>query len=206
MKKLILSALLAACGGEVTPPTPTVNLFPLASGNRWVYRVTEPGKAEETKIQTMTATTGGYRFSTVNGSKETISVQRLEEETRLVRLREKTVKDGIVVEYLGYSPPALRLDIAENRLGSSYTTEFTEQALDARGNVIANGIHKVETFRVEADGESITVEAGTFDCVRLRRDTDNGTSKTFWYADGVGKVKEEGGQVEELVRYELTEP
>ncbi|EAU62156.1 hypothetical protein [Stigmatella aurantiaca] len=44
--------------------------------------------------------------------------------------------------------------------------------------------------------------AGTFQAVVLQK-AGGGTAKTYWFVRGIGKVKEEGGQTEELVRYEV---
>ena len=48
----------------------------------------------------------------------------------------------------------------------------------------------------------VTVPAGTFDAVVLIKSTATG-SKTYWYVPGVGKVKETGGQTEELVSFDV---
>ena len=40
-------------------------------------------------------------------------------------------------------------------------------------------------------------------CVRILRQREGGADKIYWYAKGVGKVKEIGGQTEELTFYEL---
>ena len=52
--------------------------------------------------------------------------------------------------------------------------------------------------------ESVTVPAGTFTAVYLQKvSATGGSAKTYWYVPGVGKVKESGGQLEELVTYSL---
>jgi hypothetical protein len=50
----------------------------------------------------------------------------------------------------------------------------------------------------------VTVPAGTFTAVYLQKvSATGGSAKTYWYVPGVGKVKESGGQLEELVSYSL---
>jgi hypothetical protein len=49
----------------------------------------------------------------------------------------------------------------------------------------------------------VTVPAGTFTAIYLQKASGGGTTKTYWYVPGVGKVKEDGGQLEELVSHEL---
>ena len=51
--------------------------------------------------------------------------------------------------------------------------------------------------------EMVTVPAGTFDALVLRKVSVAAAEKTYWYAPGVGKVKETGGQTEELTEYEV---
>lgn len=81
-----------------------------------------------------------------------------------------------------------------------------------------------QVFVVESLSDTITVGAGTFECIRVKRrrvetdsagnpvvptDDDQATEKLFWYAKGIGKVKEEhldgrtAGKTEELVRCTL---
>ncbi len=64
-------------------------------------------------------------------------------------------------------------------------------------------------FEVLSEHESITTEAGTFDCLQLQRHTiSSGDSELKWYyyAKGVGKVREiTGSKIEDLVSYTIVE-
>jgi hypothetical protein len=52
----------------------------------------------------------------------------------------------------------------------------------------------------------ITVPAGTFACLKIRRQRAFDNYKEFWYAGGVGKVYEWGDtNTEELLEYDVTE-
>ena len=64
---------------------------------------------------------------------------------------------------------------------------------------------KAETWTVVSTAETVTVPAGTFTCLHLRRmaTDDPQTQKDYWFARGVGKVKESGGQLEELSKYTI---
>jgi hypothetical protein len=205
MSPLLAALGLAACGGEgAVDPAPS--LFPLAVGRRWVYRVTERDGAVEEKVQTVTGTTseGGalaYRLVTARGGDETRSVQRVDEGGRLVRLREEVLEGGAVIERLRFVPAALRLDLVRTAQGISYDSAHVEERLDAGGAVVGT-VSKALRFEVEAVDERVVVPAGEFRALRLRREGESGVVKTFWYAFGVGKVKESGGQTEELVRVE----
>jgi len=52
-------------------------------------------------------------------------------------------------------------------------------------------------------GQTVTVPAGTFDNAIVLARTSDGSEKFYWFVAGVGKVKEEGGQTEELVSYQV---
>jgi hypothetical protein len=62
-------------------------------------------------------------------------------------------------------------------------------------------VAKTEHWTVEATAEDVTVPAGTFTCLRLHRigDDPTGADKRYWFAAGVGKVKEEGGGQTEVL-------
>ena len=57
-------------------------------------------------------------------------------------------------------------------------------------------------WSVDAAKVPVTVPAGSFEAVVLIKSTATG-SKTYWYVPGVGKVKETGGQTEELVSFDV---
>lgn len=191
-----------ACGsGEPWVPGAGETLFPLAVGNAWTFRV-RGGDEIETKVQTITGTTanGGYVMRTTNGTSETVSVQRVEG-TALVRESEVSTEDGVVVERVRFSPPSVRVDLMISELGASYEASFTEEHLDEAGN-ITRTTPKMQRFIIEAVDELIDVPAGEMRAVRVRRDTEGSSSKTYWYVRGVGKIREVGGQVEELSAWE----
>jgi hypothetical protein len=48
----------------------------------------------------------------------------------------------------------------------------------------------------------VTVPAGTFHALILQK-AGSSVAKTYWFVRGVGKVKETGGQTEELVEYHV---
>jgi hypothetical protein len=60
-----------------------------------------------------------------------------------------------------------------------------------------------ETWTVIGDDETLTVPAGTFTHVIHFRKVGAASSKDYWYARGVGKLKETGTQTEELSAYSL---
>ena len=70
------------------------------------------------------------------------------------------------------------------------------------GLAVCIGVNLEDFPQVIALAESITVPAGTFEAVVFQK-IGSDTPKRYWYVAGVGKVKETGGQTEELTEYEL---
>jgi len=211
----ISMSLVLACGTE--PPrnmkedsgtnmmaTPFI---PVAVGNRWTYRVISSSNVESSKVQTITeeiAVDGeaAFVFETERANdRGTRSVQRLVD-NKLIRLSEETLKAGTVTARYNFSPVGLRVDGNQISTGDIYMDTHDKQEIDAQEQVIATEA-KVHTFEIESEKELVTVPAGEFEAVRVRRDRDGGSSKTYWYVPGLGKVKEIGGQTEELVKAEL---
>ena len=195
----------AACGTEApTPPGETKSLFPLAVGNRWTYVVDAGSKPEKTQSVTGTIAVDSreaFVLETIAGDfKRVVSYQAFEGD-KLLRAREKTYNGNILIEDLRFSPWALRIDVGMTELGATYQSQHVEEFLDGNGQVVPPAIMKTQTFFVEAVDDTINVPAGMFRCVRVRRDSAGGPSKTFWFAPGVGKIRETGGQTEDLASY-----
>lgn len=200
-----LVALAGACGNEPPSPTPdggVSELMPLRVGNRWEYRVTSSGGTVSQKIQSVTGTVAigdvaAFRLLTERaGERETESVQGVVGGV-LVRFSETGYRAGTTIERLRYEPPAVRIDSNHVRAGEQYQTQHKKITLDAGGNVLSS-VDVFHTFTVEADAETVDVPAGRFTAVRVRRESSDSSVKTYWYAPGLGKVKETGGQTEEL--------
>ena len=77
--------------------------------------------------------------------------------------------------------------------------------LRVQGNQASVGdtpaLHELRSLGMRAVGESVTVPAGTFTDTVVLEKIGGSVLKTYWFARGVGKVKETGGQTEELVEY-----
>jgi hypothetical protein len=146
---------------------------------------------------------------------------------RLVRYREQTVdnKDGFVKNETYWDPPRLRLDDTPTRIaagGNWREPDYTEHKIDmdrvdpdggvgddGGTSVVPDGGVKTtpaiqDVWMVVSPKQSITVPAGTFDALVVRRVGSQGSSiKNFWFARGIGKIREteEGQPTEELSSY-----
>ena len=105
-----------------------------------------------------------------------------------------------------YTPGKLRVDDAPAHLvqGASWVDTYTEESRNVATGIVTP-IAKSETWTVEAAAELVTVPAGTFVCVRLRRTGATGAAdKRYWFSPGVGKIKEASvDSIEELTSYTL---
>lgn len=212
---MVLGLALVACGDE-PPDLPDAggvdagppSLLPAKVGNQWTYRVTTGAGAVRTKVQSITGTVsidgraGLVFLSDLDRNRETTS-QQFVDGTMHFRASEIEYRDGLVHRRIEYDPPSLRVDSGRTAVGTRFTDSHTKSTYDANG-VLLEVEPRAHEFIVEAENELLEVAAGSFKCVRIRRSRSGTESeKTYWYAPGVGKVKEVGGQTEELTSYSV---
>ena len=228
---LFLSVVLAsaACGGEepkdpsTTPsPTPTegpLRLLPMEVGWSWTYRSTDPESgAESAKTRTIEALEDigdrkagiqAYRMRVENDDGYSLSWHEdLGPAMGVVRHREETFTAGGVLERDEYYD-AFKYRVDETpahvATGATWSETYTETRIEPGMPEVVE--EEIRDWVVEAAQESVTVPAGTFDALRVRRTSPaGGTDKTYWFVPGIGKVKEVevGGKTLELVTW--TEP
>jgi hypothetical protein len=188
---------------------PAMRWLPMATGNTWTYLVTPLGAPAETKTQTVMALqevpgkTGVTAYFVVtekiDGRTESWQEDRGD---RIVRHREVSFDSlGAMNGLELYEPYKLRVDeTAEHTMVGAAWTDVYQETIDGGAPV-----SRASNWTVEAVAEAVTVPAGTFTCLKVRRmGTEFGQSdKRFWFAQGVGKIKEEGDQIEELMDYTL---
>lgn len=201
----------ADAGGE------RASYLPWAEGNSWTYRVSDDGEVTE-KVTVIGAEeeVGGsgpnaneraFRVTTRKGldsTDETVSWQAALGE-RVVRYREQSfgrVTNALELEE-HWLPAKLHVDSSDERTepGAAWIEEYEEtKALADGGTATATAR---DTWIVDGVDQEVTVPAGTFRAVVLQKSSGSGAVKTYWYVRGVGKVKETGGQTEELVSYQV---
>jgi hypothetical protein len=120
---------------------------------------------------------------------------------RLVRFEQRDYDlTGALERTTIYDPGFLRLDESEENVteGAMYMEQYTETTTDAAGAVTVARTEQWEVLGVDVECES---PLGTFSCLHLRRVRVEGgvADKQFFYARGIGKVREVGSDViEEL--------
>lgn len=210
---LVAVAVLAACGGETLPPEgdgPLQGepvLAPLGTGARWTYRVTDAvAGVFEKQVEVLgpaavpesTATAIAVRdLEPTNEERAWLEVK----DGFLVRHREEDRKAGLLVRATSWTPAAPKALAALADAGYTARVTVSEREWHPDGSVTTKD--QIYAFEVIATGVAVTVPAGTFSCVQLERQRlDKAEPKrTYWLSPGIGKVKETGERVEELVSY-----
>jgi hypothetical protein len=217
---------LAACSNPAGPapmetPTdrvasPSSRYLPLSVGAKWTYHATDPlsGASGETysTIEALEDVGGSkagimayrVRSSTLTGS--TVNWQQ-DLNMSVVRQREQFFDLGgsMQTDYV-FQPDRLRLDESPEHLvvGATWTENH-----GANFDDLVNRIQKPVTFTavwtVEAVDESVTVPAGTFSCLRVRRVQTGFASsdETHYFARHIGQVKQTGPEPKDLTSYSI---
>lgn len=186
-------------------------LLPLAVGASWTYEVTFGG-ATTTKTSTVEALedvgdrkagTIAYRVRTGTLDGEVVSWQQ-DVCRGVLRHREQTYDlAGTLIADTTYVPARARVDEADDRMveGATWYAAYTAIDDDPAGGATTSDT-ETEQWTVVATDEELTVPAGTFTTIHLAKvdlDDDHPDAKDYWFAAGVGKIRETGDQTEELV-------
>jgi hypothetical protein len=202
-------------GDDVVVPL-AQRYLPLAAGMTWTYKVIDNG-VTTMKVQTVEAieappvasksSVQAFRVKTTKGvNDQTVSWQE-NRGNQVIRHAERSFAPGATTHDLqeSWEPYKTRLDQRPSKLkaGTTWTVQYTEthEVLGAPPTTTMRS----EKWTVMSVSEPVTVTAGTFkDCLLLRRqgtDTGAASDKFYWYARGVGKLRETGGQTEELTAF-----
>jgi hypothetical protein len=213
---LVALALGSGCGSETDPGTGVVEpqgtrLLPLAVGATWTWRVSGDATYDKTSTVEALENVGGakdgvmaYRVRTTDPEGDTVSWQQ-DTGTAIIRHREQafSASDKMLSDQI-YTPGKLRIDESEARIavGSTYVETYTEVETNPDTGE-QKSTTKTEQWTVEAVDEPLAVPAGTFKTIRVRRTgTEEGSSdKRYWFARGIGKIKESGKKTEELASF-----
>jgi hypothetical protein len=187
----------------------------LGTGASWTYEV-DDGGGIETKTQSVGALedvggskagTMAFRLTTERATGDVISWQE-DTGSGILRHREQDNAGSTTTDEF-YAPYKTRLDESDAHVvqGATWSEDYTETVTsdDGTGPVTDTNM-KTDTWVVEAVDEVVSVPAGDFCTLRVKRtstsDAGGGSVKRYWFARDVGKVREEGGsQIEELTAY-----
>jgi hypothetical protein len=130
----------------------------------------------------------------------------------LANYREQAFKKAtdMLVEEDWWEPSRIKIDMspAHTVAGATWVDSYKEFK-HPTGAAITSTTQN-EKWTVVAVGETVTITppGGTAksypNCIKVTHDNNSGSmTKTFWYARGIGKIKETGAQTEELIDYKV---
>ncbi|WNG19967.1 hypothetical protein [Cystobacter fuscus] len=217
---LVLGWLATGCGGA-TAPAPSGeddasqgSLLPWSEGNRWTYRVTADGAVSQREVTVgpLEAVGGtgasrevmAHRVTTREDSGAMTLDWQERSDTRMVRYREQTFDAGATSARSEewWEPSKLYLDETPEHLVVDASWIESYQETKQKAGKSANTETTRDLWKVISLGESVTVPAGTFQAIVVRK-TGTSKIKTYWFVRGIGKVKETGEETEELLSYEV---
>lgn len=145
--------------------------------------------------------------NTLPDKPEEYRIQYIEDDgVRAVRHRHLIYDEkGTLTKTRDFVPGFLRFDRDKVRVGDTWTEDVTKYT-DSLEGLGEQTTHTKYQYEVVAVDEPVTVVAGTFRCLRIRRTELMGSEvKEYYFGFGVGKVKEvtEGVKEETLQRYTL---
>jgi hypothetical protein len=221
----------AACGGGEGPGDgePAVGLceggtmsssnalLPFNVGDVWRYRVIDPADplSETIKRQELTGemTPPGEDLPvivqlTVKSTGTTESWLRREGDA-LIRIRQQDFDTtGALEQTTAYVPSKLRLDESPERtaMGATFQETYQRTVTDPAGVELSN-LTIVDEWTVLGVDVPCESRLGGLECLHVaRRRVDPPellADKEFFFASGYGKIRETGGQIEELSECDL---
>lgn len=199
-------------GGGENPCGFEDRYLPYQPGYQWTYRVTDLGNPEvTTKSQALTMETDPdlgpvIVQTTTKGTGTTISALKRVADSVLRLRQEDRDTLGALERTTTYDPGQNRLDEAAEHLvlGAEWDDVYTVTVADAAGAPVSSG-ERTDHWEVLGIDVECSSPLGDFTCLHLRRQRTAGgiSDKQFFYAKGIGKVKEvNANQIEELVSCE----
>jgi hypothetical protein len=221
--RFIASLLLLSACGQSDPPSPadSDSYFPLLDGARYEYLHSNGGWTEIVELE---AASGGtfeqHQSGDPDGESSTSTFDVVDGD--VLRVAEDQRLDDELVYSAVYDPGFLRFSSAwvDAEVGFEETRRYDRTETEA-GMEPKDPQPRAHTFTVESVTETVKVPAGEFrDCLRVRRVralddpsiddpmAQEEQDKLYWFAAGVGKVREENvmtGSTEVLTTYDLGE-
>ena len=174
--------------------------LPLQVGAVWRYAITAmtvagervSSASMESTTEVRTAPRPNIGFAKISSFRTIWSWEERQEER--VELEQEEIDDraGNVIDEESYDSAHHRGRRGADRLaaGAEWPEAFINTAPNAKGHPKSKRAEA--KWRVESVTDQVSVPAGTFTCLRLRRAQKHRPPLISWYAKGVGLVKQEG--------------
>ncbi|MEY4582120.1 MAG: hypothetical protein RL701_6823 [Pseudomonadota bacterium] len=223
---LMTLGLTVGCVEDAAGTGPTDNtvatgaILPWKVGNSWTYEVNDEGVISDktTKIEAEESVGGtgpnkdakAFRVVTLkdDGTDQTISWQAPLED-KVVRYREQSFDraGGTVELEEHWAPYKLHIDGSadHSKSGANWLEVYNETKLETGSVDAPVAVEERDRWAVDQPDATVEVPAGKFEHAIVYTKAGGGDTKMYWYVRGVGKVKETGGQTEELVSYQVAE-
>lgn len=185
--------------------------YPLIDGASWTYVATNSmGQATGTEVVDAVATewegnTGVVLTDNPNSNGEFTQSTIVRDGSNAYRVHKVVGTQTQPSMIVDYTPGFTRFDDAWTDVGVKGERMYMREETDGDG-LNPDLEDRGHTFEVTAVDEEITVTAGTFSCIVVERTRTTGATAgervVFWYAKGVGKVREErpaDNRIEELI-------
>lgn len=178
--------------------------LPFDVGNHWRYRVTAAGDPSDISTKTQDLTDEGDDLitqTTQKGGGSTVSKLDIVGDAVMRFSQEDYDSTDMLLMTTYYEPDGkARIDEDPARLmmGATWDETYTKRVVPAMGAEIMTTV--TDTWTVMGVDVACSSPLGDYSCIHLMRERDNPVIvKEYWYARGIGKVREEGGQIEELL-------
>jgi hypothetical protein len=225
----LLAAGLVACDQEPPSPPPSslAPYAPLVAGAWWDYEHSD--WTEHVTMASSTLDSGESAFVMTDSPNPNDGIRsdatlvaragrvlRVYKEEYLIGAEEETTLKDSVSYGVGFT----RFDEgwADKPVGFKETPEY-ERVETPGGGAAKPAQGRRHTFEILSLSEQVSTPLGPFDCIKIRRtkdwqaeeeglDASDAQPKIFWFARGVGKVRElnlDSGKSELLVNYSVPE-
>lgn len=185
--------------------------LPFSVGDTWRYRVTDPGGADDESIKRQEykeefvpegETEPVIVQETIKATGRTVNWLRQEGDV-IIRLRQEDYDPEDIIERTTvYEPSKLRLDESPEHLaqGATWDDVYTSVVYDPLGDEV-DRVEIIDQWTVIDVGVPCNTPWGELECIQIHKERIQGgiSVKDYWFARGHGKVREEGGQIEELI-------
>lgn len=214
---------ISSGGGSLTDPVPDAasreSHFPLVDGARYFYHHTnlidDPWDETDTVVAARYEDEAAFLLSDQEDAEGEQTHSTLVARGSGVWRAYKEVEVGDVVAVsTKYDPPFLRYDEAWRSAGDTVTLDDDWQqtcvVASSASNCAPGAVKPGSTthrYTVLSVADAVSVPAGDFSAVKIQRDNlSDPETKLFWFAAGVGKIREENPAthaVTELTAYEI---
>ncbi|MBX5482163.1 MAG: hypothetical protein IRZ16_10055 [Myxococcaceae bacterium] len=199
--------------GALNQPGTAGSLCPLTTGSTWTYRITDDvaGTFEKTvSVLGPRAVPGAPGVSAVavenvEPSLSELSFEIVDDEGLVFRIREEDARGGTLARVTRFTPPVVK-SLAVPKPAGWQNAGTTTEVEESPSGAVLDTKEKTFVWTVVATDETVTVPAGTFPhALHLRRTRTDKQDyvRDYWLVAGIGKVREDGERLEELVRFEI---